>query len=47
MTEDQTVSIRYYNTETSREKTLRVQQHWKYFEEEKRWFILSDPPDFQ
>lgn len=43
---DQIVLIRYYNTETLREKSTQATQHWKYFEEEKNWYLLSEFPPF-
>lgn len=44
---EQSVAIRYYNTETSRENSIRMQQHWQYSKEQKRWYLLSPPPAFQ
>lgn len=46
MTTTQFVTIRYYNTDTLRERSLEDKQRWKYFPEPKRWYLLSDLPDF-
>jgi hypothetical protein len=42
----QLVAIRYYNTDTLRERELEGRQRWKYFPEPKRWYLLSDPLTF-
>lgn len=46
MTATQTVSIRYYSMETSRERTLEDRQRWQYNEDIKRWQLISPPPTF-
>ena len=42
----QTVIIKYYNTETLREKSIQTSQHWKLDKDSKRWHLLSDFPRF-
>lgn len=43
----QTVKLRYYNTETQREKALKLPQEWKYFKKTKRWYLISKPIAFK
>lgn len=47
MTARQTAIIRYYNTETSRERTLEHVQQWTYHKGNKRWYQTSKPPVFE
>lgn len=42
-----TVKLRYYNTEYQREKSMRYPQEWKFFEDSKRWYLVSAPITFQ
>jgi hypothetical protein len=42
----QTVTLRYYNTDDSRERSLKLQQEWKYFPDSERWYLVSDPVVF-
>jgi len=46
MTAKQTVSISYYNTNNLREKSLEDKQRWKYFPDQKRWYLMSKPLTF-
>lgn len=46
MTASQVVTIRYYNQSDLRERELEDHQKWKYFSDEKRWFLISKPPEF-
>jgi len=39
----QTITLRYYNTDDLRERSLKQRQEWKYFPESKRWYLISDP----
>lgn len=43
----QSIRLRYYHTETQREKSLRHEQEWKYYPESKRWFLISPPITFE
>ncbi len=43
----QTVEIKYYNINTLVEKTLIMEEKWEYDREEKRWYLLSNFPDFK
>jgi hypothetical protein len=43
----QTVKLRYYNTETQREKSLQLPQEWEFDPKSKRWFLISPPIAFQ
>lgn len=43
----QSVTIRYYRTDTSREESLRHDQKWEYSEKNKRWYLVSELPKFQ
>lgn len=43
----QTVKLRYYSTETLREKAMQLPQEWKYFPELKRWYLISEPITFE
>jgi hypothetical protein len=47
MTAKQNVTIRFYNQNSLRERSLDDKQRWKYFKEEKRWYLTSKPPTFQ
>lgn len=47
MTAKQKAAISYYNTNNLREKSLEDKQRWKYFPDEKRWYLMSNPPTFQ
>ena len=47
MTAKQTVSIRYYNQNNLRERSLENKQRWKYFSDKKRWYLMSKPPIFE
>lgn len=47
MTAKQTVTIRYYNQNNLRERSLETKQRWKYFPDKKRWYQTSKPPTFQ
>ena len=42
----QMVILRYYSTDSLRELTLKLPQEWKYFPEQKRWYLISDPITF-
>jgi hypothetical protein len=42
----QTVTLRYYSTDSLRELTLRQEQEWKYFPDLKHWYLISDPLTF-
>ncbi len=44
---DQVVEIKYYNVDYMREKTLTLQQHWRYDAPTHNWHVTSSPPDFQ
>lgn len=46
MTASQVVTIRYYNQSDLRERELEDHQKWKYFHDEKRWYLISKPPEF-
>ncbi|MCF6338735.1 MAG: hypothetical protein L3J84_12440 [Gammaproteobacteria bacterium] len=39
----QTVTLHYYNTDDLRERSLKHRHEWKYFPENKRWYLISDP----
>jgi len=43
----QTIKLRYYSTETLREKAMQLPQEWKYFPELKRWYLISEPLTFE
>jgi hypothetical protein len=43
----QKIKIRYYNTETQREKSLQHPQEWEFDPKSKRWFLISEPIKFQ
>ncbi len=47
MTAKQTVTIRYYNQNNLRERSLEIKQRWKYFSDKKRWYLMSKPPTFE
>ena len=47
MTAKQTVTINFYNKNNLRERSLEDKQRWKYFPDEKRWYLMSKPPSFQ
>ena len=47
MTASQVVTINYYNQSDLRERELEDHQKWKYFSDEKRWFLISEPPAFK
>ncbi len=42
-----TVEIKYYNINTLIEKTLIIEEKWEFDREEKRWYLLSNFPDFK
>lgn len=44
---EQKVKIEYYNPHYLIEKTLTDMQIWEYSKEAKRWYLLSDFPDFK
>jgi hypothetical protein len=46
MSATQIVEVRYYSTESSRVHTLRHKQHWEYSKEHKRWYLMSELPQF-
>ena len=46
MTAKQTVSISYYNKNNPVEKSLEDKQRWKYFPDEQRWYLISEPLSF-
>ncbi len=39
----QTVTLHYYNTDDLRERRVKHRHEWKYFPENKRWYLISDP----
>jgi hypothetical protein len=39
----QMVTLRYYNTDDLRERSLKHRHEWKYFPKSKRWYLISDP----
>ena len=43
----QTLKLSYYNTETQREKTLKLPQEWEFDPKSKRWFLISAPITFK
>ena len=43
----QRVTVQYYNTSNLRERSMQIQQDWKYFPELKRWHLMSDPITFK
>lgn len=43
----QLVTVRYYNTNNLRERSLQIQQDWKYFPDLKRWYLTSKPITFE
>lgn len=47
MTAEQIVTIHYYNQSDLRERELEDHQKWKYFSDEKRWYLTSKPPAFK
>lgn len=47
MTATQVVTIKYYNQDNLREKELEDHQKWEYFSDEKRWYLVSQPPAFK
>jgi hypothetical protein len=47
MTAKQTVTIRFYNQNNLRERSLENKQRWKYFPDKKRWYLISKPPTFE
>ena len=47
MTAKQTVKISFYNKNDLRERSLEDKQRWKYFSDEKRWYLMSKPPTFK
>jgi hypothetical protein len=46
MSATQIVEVRYYNTDSSRVRTLRHEQKWEYSKENKRWYLVSELPKF-
>lgn len=47
MTAWQLATIRYYDMDTSRERSLIHSQEWHYEPEEKRWYLSSEMPEFK
>ena len=47
MTAKQTVTMSFYNKNNLIEHSLDDKQRWKYFPDEKRWYLMSKPPSFQ
>lgn len=47
MTATQIVSIRYYHQTDPRERSVEDRQKWKYFDDKKRWYLISSPPEFK
>lgn len=47
MTAWQVVTIRYYDLDTSREHSIIHSQEWRYDPEEKRWYLISEMPEFK
>jgi len=43
----QTLKLRYYNTESQREKALQQIQEWKYYPKLERWYLISAPLTFK
>lgn len=43
----QLVTVQYYNTSNLRERSMQIQQDWKYFPDLKRWYLMSDPITFK
>lgn len=43
----QTVKLRYYNTEDQRERSLEQPQEWKFFPDNDRWYLVSEPITFK
>jgi len=39
----QIISLRYYNTDDQRERSLKHQHEWQYFPKLKRWYLVSEP----
>jgi hypothetical protein len=44
---NQTVEIKYYNLDHMIEKTIVDKQLWKYYAEEKAWYLQSSLPNFK
>jgi hypothetical protein len=44
---DQVVQIKYYHVDYMIEKTLTLQQHWRYDAPTDTWLITSAPPEFE
>lgn len=44
---EQTVQIKYYNADYLRERTLTLQQHWRYDAPTHTWLVTSAPPEFE
>ena len=42
----QTVTLRYYNTDDLRERTIKFHHEWKFFPKTKHWYLISDPIRF-
>jgi len=43
LTMKQIVTLHYYNTDDLRERKLKYRHEWKYFPENKRWYLISKP----
>ncbi len=43
----QLVTVGYYNTNNLRERTMQIRQHWKYYRDLKRWYLISEPITFK
>jgi len=44
---EQTIELRYYNTDYLQERTLTAKQHWVYDAVQNRWLIASPIPVFK
>jgi len=42
----QMVTLKYYNTDDLRERSLKLRHKWEYFPKLKRWYLISDPIAF-
>jgi len=39
----QIITLHFYNTGDLRERSLKHHHEWKYFPENERWYLISDP----
>lgn len=46
MSATQVVTINYYRTDTSRERSVVDRQQWKYFSDDKHWYLMTPLPEF-